>query len=155
MKGTSTIKCINTSVVYSQNGSMDFAKALACSTVLTKKWQKCLHKVGITGATLTDLSKSFDCILHNTLIAKLAAYSFGYQYQSIKESWSFLSNRQQRMKIGNAFRCSMEILYGVLKGSLLGPLHFNIFFQGFPNSGKEWRWNRKFCWEDLLLGSGT
>ena len=34
----------------------------------------------ISGALLTDLSKAFDCLLHCLLIAKLAAYSFDYDF---------------------------------------------------------------------------
>ena len=36
-----------------------------CLLVMTEKWQKCLDKGGISGAMLKDLSKAFDCILHN------------------------------------------------------------------------------------------
>ena len=68
-----------------------------------------------------DLSKAFDCILHDLLIAKLAAH--GFDYQSLKIMESFLSNRQQRTKINNAF----SRYSGVLQGSILGPLLFNIY----------------------------
>ena len=40
---------------------------------------------------------------------------------------SFLSNRQQRAKINNAFRRYSEIIYGVPQGSILGPLLFNVY----------------------------
>ena len=43
---------------------------------MTEKWRKCWNKRGISGAILTDLSKAFDCILHDLLVAKLAAYGF-------------------------------------------------------------------------------
>ena len=69
--------------------------------VMTEKWRKYLDKVDISGTILTDLSKTFDFILHDLLIAKLAAYGFDYQPPRIMES--FLSNRQQRTKINNAF----------------------------------------------------
>ena len=39
---------------------------------------------------------------------------------------SFLSNRQQRTKINNAFSRYSEIVYGVPQGSILSPLLFNI-----------------------------
>ena len=66
---------------------------------MTEKWRKCMDKGSISGAILTDLSKAFDCILHNLLIAKLVAYAF--DYQSLRIMDSFLSNRQQRTKINN------------------------------------------------------
>ena len=91
----------------------------------TEKWRKCLDKGGISGAILTDLSKAFDNILHDLLIAKLAAY--GFDYQSLRIMESFLSNRQQRTKINNAFSRYSEIVYGVPQGSILGPLLFNVY----------------------------
>ena len=96
-----------------------------CLLVMTEKWRKCLDKAGISGAILTDLSKAFDCILHDLLIAKLAAY--GFDYQSLRIMESFLSNRQQRTKINNAFSRYSEIRHGVPRGSILGPLLFNIY----------------------------
>ena len=96
-----------------------------CLLVMTEKWRKCLDKGGISGAILTDLSKAFDCILHELSVAKLAAYSFDYQSLRIMEN--FLSNRQQRTKINNAFSRYSEIIYGVLQGPILGPLLFNVY----------------------------
>ena len=89
-----------------------------CLLVMTEKWRKCLDKGSISGAILTDLSKAFDCILHDLLIAKLAAY--GFDYQSLRIIESFLSNRHQRTKFNNAFSRYSEIIYGVPQGSPLG-----------------------------------
>ena len=88
-------------------------------------WRKCLDKGEISGAILTDLSKAFDCILHDFLIAKLAAY--GFDYQSLRIMESFLSNRQQGTKTNNAFSRYSEIIYGLPQGSILGPLVFSVY----------------------------
>ena len=58
---------------------------------------ECLDKGGISGALLTDLCKVFDCLLHDLLIAKLAAY--GFDYDSLVFIQSYLSERQQRTKV--------------------------------------------------------
>ena len=57
-----------------------------------RKWRQCLDKGGISGVLLTDLSKAFDCLLHDLLIAKLAAYDF--DYDSLVFIKSCLSERQ-------------------------------------------------------------
>ena len=46
----------------------------------------------MSGALLTDLSKAFDCILHDLSIAKLAAN--GFDYNSLQMLQSHLSNRK-------------------------------------------------------------
>ena len=72
-----------------------------------------------------DLSKAFDCMNHELLLAKLSAY--GFKKESIKIIHSYLNNRWQRVKINNLFSQWTEILLGVPQGSVLGPLLFNIY----------------------------
>ena len=43
---------------------------------LTENWKKVLHSKGFAGAVLMDLSKAFDTINHDLLVAKLHAYGF-------------------------------------------------------------------------------
>jgi exonuclease III len=62
------------------------------------KWHQCLDRSGKVGAILMDLSKAFDCIEHDLLIAKLAAY--GLDRASLKLVKCYLSNRYQRTKVG-------------------------------------------------------
>ena len=47
-----------------------------CLLAMIEKWRKTLNEGGETGSVLTDLSKPFNCIDHNLLIAKLNAYGF-------------------------------------------------------------------------------
>ena len=84
-----------------------------------------MNKGGISRAILTDLSKSFDCILLDLLIAYPPAY--GFDHQSLKIMESFLSKKQERIKINNDFRRYSEIIFGVPQGSILGPLPFSIY----------------------------
>ena len=43
---------------------------------LLEKWRGILDKKRFAGAILIDLSKAFDCINHELMIAKLIAYGF-------------------------------------------------------------------------------
>ena len=96
-----------------------------CLLVMAEKWRQCLDIVGVSGALLTDLSKAFDCILHDLLIAKLPAY--GFDHNSLQMLQSYLSNRKQRTIINDAYCKHCEILFGFPQGSILGPLLFNIY----------------------------
>ena len=53
------------------------------------------------GLFMMDLSKAFDCIPHNLLIAKLHAY--GFAKNSLKLIYSYLEKRNQRVKINSEF----------------------------------------------------
>ena len=87
-----------------------------CLLIMREKWRQYLDKGGISRALLTDLSKAFDCLLHDLLIAKLAAYVF--DYDSLVFIQSYLSERQQRTKVNEAYSAYSDILYSVPQGPL-------------------------------------
>ena len=56
---------------------------------------------GVFGALMTNLSKDFDCLHHEQLITKLNVY--GFDIKSVELIQQYLSNRKQRVKVGNAY----------------------------------------------------
>ena len=56
---------------------------------------------GFNGTILMDLSKAYDCLPHDLLIAKLEAY--GLDNDSLNLLLDYLSFRRQRTKVGSAF----------------------------------------------------
>ena len=92
---------------------------------MTEKWRTSLDQNGTCATLLTDLSKAFDCLPHDLLIAKLHAY--GCDLPSLKLLNSYLRNRHQHGKINNLYSSNAEILFGVPQGSILGLIIFNVF----------------------------
>ena len=92
---------------------------------MTEKWRKTLGKGGETGAILTDLSKAFDYIDYNLLIAKLDAY--GFEKPSIDFLYSYLTKCKQRTKVDSAYSSWEMLLSDVPQDSILGPLLFDIY----------------------------
>ena len=72
-----------------------------------------------------DLSKVYDCVTHNLLIAKLECYDV--DKASLSLLLDYLTRRKQRTRIGSSFSSCCSIKTGVPQGSINGSLIFNIF----------------------------
>ena len=92
---------------------------------LMEDWKKHLDDGKFVGTILMDLSKAFDCVSHDLLIAKLHAY--GFDMNSLVFFYSYLKRRKQCVKINNFLSDFQVMLSGVPQGSNLGPILFNIF----------------------------
>ena len=62
---------------------------------MIQKWRKSLNKGSAFGALLTDLSKAFDCLIHNLLIAKFHPYAA--YIPSLKLLHSYLTNKNKEL----------------------------------------------------------
>ena len=90
-----------------------------------EKWRKAVDSEECVSALFLDLSKAFDTINHDLLLAKLKAY--GFSPNALKLMHSYLNNRKQQVQINNKFSSESTVIAGVPQGSIDGPLLFNLF----------------------------
>ena len=69
---------------------------------LIHSWQKELDQSGFVGNILMDLSKAYDCLPHDLMVAKLETY--GLAKENLQLISDYLSYRKQMTKIGSAYR---------------------------------------------------
>ena len=96
---------------------------------IIEEWRKDLHNNLFIGTILMYLSKAFDCLPHDLVIAKLAAS--GFEKNMICYIYSYLKSRKQCVSVNNIKSTFEEIISGVPQGSIVGPILFNIFFNDF------------------------
>ena len=105
-----------------------FLKGHSCTTALLKTCEdirKNLDSREHSAAITIDLSKAFDSINHNLLLAKLSAY--GVTKDALQLLRSYLTDRKQHVKIDGNLSDWQIMKCGVPQGSILGPLLFNIY----------------------------
>ena len=68
---------------------------------MIEKWCQWLDKGWKSETLLSDLSKAFDCLLHDILIVKLAAYDL--DYDSLVFMQSYFSKKQQETRANSAY----------------------------------------------------
>ena len=83
---------------------------------ITKKYLVLLWRIFQRGLTVYHII---------FLLAKLTAC--GFSMIALRLTQNYLSNWKQRTKINTEHTSCEEFLFGVLQGSILGPLLFNIF----------------------------
>ena len=67
-----------------------------CLVAMLEKWKACNDKGNSFGSLLTDLSKAFDCLSRDLLIAKLDAY--GFSPPALKLVHIYLNNQGWRIR---------------------------------------------------------
>ena len=72
-----------------------------CLSCMLEIWKKVLDKGGYICAIFMDLSKAFDTLNHDLLIAKLRTY--GFETVVLRYMKSYLTNRKHRVKVNKTF----------------------------------------------------
>ena len=94
-----------------------------------EEWRENLDKNFFAVAVLTDLSKAFDCIPQNLLIATLSAY--GLSNDSLCYIHSYLKDLKKCVQINNKQNEFDTIISGVPQCLIFGLILFNIFSMFF------------------------
>ena len=69
---------------------------------------------------------AFDTIDHTILLRRLGNW-FGVSGNALDWFKSYLTGRSQRIKLGNCLSSRSDLSFGVLQGSVLGPLLFTLY----------------------------
>ena len=78
-----------------------YRKNVSCQNVLLRlieQWREYLDNNKLVGTVLMDLSKAFDSLPYDLLVAKLAAYA-GFDGNTLELFHSYLKDRKQVVKV--------------------------------------------------------
>ena len=95
-------------------------------------WSSALESCGESRVISLDISKAFDRVWHNGLLAKLPM--FGLHHNLIKWIGSFLSDRSIAVRVDGFLSNLHSINAGVPQGSVISPVLFIIFINDLLTS---------------------
>ena len=94
-------------------------------------WLEKMDNGELTGLISIDIRKVFDSIDHKILLRKMHEH-FGIQGLKLKWFQSYLTKRSQVCVVNGHTSSTKEIVCGVPKGSIQGPLLFLLYINDQP-----------------------
>ena len=130
------LELIADSIDKNQYGGLKGKSTTHALVVLLHSWHQALDKSKCVRVLFIDYAKAFDHIDHNLFIQKLQSF---LKIPNFIVKWikSFLTERQQRVKISNFCSDWLKLNGGLPQGSFLGPLIFILFINDLRLSNQD------------------
>ena len=99
---------------------------------LVEEIHAALDRKDVANAVFLDITRAFDTVWHDGLIAKL--YQYKINPTVVRLIQSYIQNRHFVVSVGAAISSSRALRAGLPQGSVISPIAYNLYTADFPKS---------------------